>query len=364
MIQLTTLEPTFTVPKTAIGSLLPLSNKTEGMTRTTHIQAATLASHTTSDYTGLIFTGDVMLARHVESLMNREGSQYPYARLSLPELLPGAAIIGNFESAIATEHHQTPNNTLRFSVKRDFLPGLKEAGFTHLSLANNHSLDYGETDFWKGYETFTEAGLVAFGKEDETDTTVSVTYLSTPGGVVSIIALNDSDAHLDRTKAIRTVQEAVQDSDLQFVYIHWGEEYSTSHSQAQETLAGQLVDAGADVIIGHHPHVVQDIGLIEGVPVIYSLGNYIFDQYFSPDVQTGMLVQITFTDIAKIELIPVTSQGTPSQPYLMTGDEKAEFLYTLAKSSEPEYQADIRRGFLPLYKEVASSPKMAMMNSF
>ena len=106
-------------------------------------------------------------------------------------------------------------------------------------------------------------------------------------------------------------------------------------------------DRGADAIIGHHPHVVQDIQVYQGVPVFYSLGNFVFDQYFSSAVQEGLLLKLTLTEAgANYELIPTTSIGSRSRPQLMSPYEREHFLTGLATRSAPKLRTQIHSGYL------------------
>ena len=84
--------------------------------------------------------------------------------------------------------------------------------------------------------------------------------------------------------------------DVVVVSFHWGEEYKTVHNQHQETIARAALDAGADMIAGHHPHVRQDMATYDGKTVVYSLGNFIFDQSFSKETMTGLSVEVTIRD--------------------------------------------------------------------
>ncbi len=150
-------------------------------------------------------------------------------------------------------------------------------------------------------------------------------------------------------------------SDFQIVYVHWGIEYEQESSLAQKKLANRFVEAGADLIIGHHPHVVQEVDYIDGVLVFYSLGNYIFDQYFSDSVQNGLLLHIDLTKNKSISLIPVTSKVNLSQPSYMTTKEHATFLTLLAEKSHLKLKKYIEEGVIPLNINVASSSKIAMI---
>ena len=131
-------------------------------------------------------------------------------------------------------------------------------------------------------------------------------------------------------------------SDMQIVYIHWGDEYEPVHNLEQEQLAKRLIDLGADAIIGHHPHVIQDIGLYKGAPIFYSLGNFIFDQYFSDEVQVGLAVELKIVNNSiSYHLIPFDSTNTPGSPRVMSVDKKIQLFQTLAEKSSPEISQSI-----------------------
>jgi poly-gamma-glutamate synthesis protein (capsule biosynthesis protein) len=117
------------------------------------------------------------------------------------------------------------------------------------------------------------------------------------------------------------------ESHEQIAYIHWGKEYDSVHSKEQEVLAHFLIDNGVDAVIGHHPHVVQDIEVYKGKPIFYSLGNFIFDQYFSDEVQEGLAVRVdTSKDILRYTLIPFESKSIKSQPKLLSLLDKDTYL--------------------------------------
>ena len=147
------------------------------------------------------------------------------------------------------------------------------------------------------------------------------------------------------------------------MYVHWGDEYVLSHNRRQKEAAQRFVEAGADIVVGHHPHVVQDIQLIDGVPVFYSLGNYIFDQYDSVATQEGLLLHLELQENAlAISLVPVSSVGTLSQPGFMSSADHGQFLIDLARRSDKNLQKQIRNGLIVLDEQVASSSKVAIMS--
>ena len=302
-------------------------------------------SDTSSEAARMLFVGDVMLARHVETLMDTEGAYYPFRGVR-DFFGEAVAVVGNFEGAIPPRHVQTPNGAMRFSVDAEIAPVLARTGFTHLSLANNHADDYGETGYHNTRAVLARAGMVAAGHPYEL-TTDDILYQELDGRVVALVPLYAVSGAPDEAALETMLVEATRASDLQVVFVHWGEEYALTASQAQRSLAHTLVDLGADAVIGHHPHVVQDVEVYRNAPVFYSLGNFIFDQYWRSEVEEGLMVALSFTDAhVRYELLPVTSTETPSAPRPMKRVERTQFLNGLANRSEESLRDELRAGVI------------------
>jgi poly-gamma-glutamate synthesis protein (capsule biosynthesis protein) len=288
----------------------------------------------------LLFVGDVLLARDVERRIQSATPDYPYQHLT--SLFADATVIGNFEAAIPATHQATPDFSTVFSVPAGLLPAAREAGFTYWSLANNHSYDFGAAGYEHTVSELTATGFVPFGHP--TDPAAATTYVEQGAYTIALVGLNAVGVTPDITAWQNAVARASQLSDLQIAYVHWGTEYELTHSKTEATLARELVAAGADLIVGHHPHVVQDVGLVAGVPVVYSLGNFIFDQYFSTEVQDGLVLAVAVADGAwQLGFVPVTSRYSRIQPQLMYYQEAEQWLRQLANRSDPEFR-DIARG--------------------
>jgi len=313
-------------------------------------------------YDSLIIVGDVLLSRNIEFLMSQHGADYPYKGLSFSTLARQPAVVGNFESSIPQVHVPTLTNQMRFSVSSNYIPGLATAGFTHLSLANNHTFDFAQTGYDNAKNVLQQNHLSVFGHPKQIDID-AVNFITVQDSVVAVIAAHTLE-QLPAYSELKAVFEyASARSDFQLVYVHWGTEYVSVHNARQREAAERFVDAGADVVIGHHPHVVQDIELINGVPVFYSLGNYIFDQYDSAETQEGLMLHLEFSAAQpNISILPVTSVGTLSQPRFMETKKHATFLENLANRSDPELREFIRSGRILLDVQVASSSKVAMMS--
>jgi poly-gamma-glutamate synthesis protein (capsule biosynthesis protein) len=274
-------------------------------------------------YDAVMFTGDIMLGRNVEKLSAEFGSAYPY--LQLPPSATHTALVGNFESSIPQKHVPAPNGTFAFSVHTKYLPSLKTYGFDYVSLANNHSYDYGVEGFTHAKQSLTSAGMRPFG-DQKNQASSTIEYVTLDNTIIALIGLYAVYGRPTDTDLKVLVDRALLQSELQFVYVHWGDEYELIHNLFQQNLARDMIDLGVDAVIGHHPHVVQDIELYKGAPIFYSLGNFIFDQYFSQDVQTGLMV--TFSEGKtenKFSLAGITSIGTKSQPRMMSEKEQSVF---------------------------------------
>lgn len=309
----------------------------------------------------ILLVGDVMLARNVEFIMQKEGFDYPYKGLNFNDIAINPYVVGNFESSIPRIHVPTEILKMKFSVNPILLSSAWQAGFTHFSLANNHTLDYGKTDFENTKNELTSVGFKVFGYPSKFSTD-SITTLTLENRTVSIIGLHALVQKPSSSEIKNVLNHASKKSDFQIVYVHWGDEYMSKSNEDQKKLAKELVSAGADMIVGHHPHVVQEVELIDGVPVFYSLGNYIFDQYFSTEVQQGLLLHLGFDNQPLIHLIPVTSEHSLSQPTHMNEKETLKFLRELALRSDPSLKDYIQAGVLPLNRSFATSSKMAMIN--
>lgn len=288
--------------------------------------------------------GDVMLARNVEVLSKRNGFDYPYRQLNFVNSETDY-LVGNFESAIPKKHQLTPSFTFNFSTDKRLLPALKEVGFTHLSLANNHTLDYGKDGYLNALSALSKAELEAFGHPTKVDNG-SFSILEVGQTKIAIVGIHTVFGLPNTDDLHKTIANAEKLSDWQIAFVHWGDEYVPAN-QNQRNFAKKLIEDGVDLIVGHHPHIVQGVEKIDGVLVFYSLGNFIFDQYFSTAVQEGLLLSLENTTDKNFSMTlrPVTSVGSLSQPRLMSGDETTNFLNKLAVLSGEEVKEEIENGY-------------------
>lgn len=261
----------------------------------------------------LLFVGDIMLGRYVETLMARNGEDYPFA-LADGTLQGVDTVVANLEGPIVTLHRQTPDDSLHFSFAPTVAALLKRHNIDYATLANNHGFDEGETGFEQTRTYLQNAGIGAFGSGREVGD-VSVLHDVVKGHEVVFVGFHATQASFPKDDAVALLaatRTQYPDAFLAAV-VHWGVEYQATANAFQRALGHAFIDAGADAVFGHHPHVVQDVEEYQGKPIYYSLGNFIFDQYFSSDVQHGLAVKVTLDDQEYVfEELPFESAN--SQP--------------------------------------------------
>ena len=254
--------------------------------------------------------GDIMLNRGVEHQIKKHGDTYIFEALAGEEerFFSGVDIItGNLEGPFVTERVPT-NKSIAFRFDPMLIPMLQRYNFSVLGLANNHSLDMGAKGLKESQDHLRNAGISYYGRQFGVDET-SYTIENVSGVKMGFVGFNDTNAPLNEDDAVRVIEEVVSQVDYVLVSVHWGVEYQTLSHPRQRYLAHLFIDAGADVVIGHHPHVVQEMEIYKNRPIFYSLGNTVFDQYFSKETQEGLAVGIVFAKSGLcFTLIPLESQ--------------------------------------------------------
>ncbi|HTC92662.1 MAG TPA: CapA family protein [Terriglobales bacterium] len=235
----------------------------------------------------LLFTGDIMLARQVQvELKHRHISPWS----GFTQLFAGADWIGgNFEGAIGAQDQCLPGTqNLCFAAPLDSLNLLKSAGFKALSIENNHAGDLGKAGREQTLTQLIDAGVMPLDFEH------SPLFLRFGNITVALVAVSTiaaADGEVQQIPSVELAQKlrlARRLANLVAVSIHWGTELQDWPSQAQRQQASWLVQHGADVIFGHHPHVVQQPECVLGKPVFFSLGNHVFDQKY-PETKDGLI---------------------------------------------------------------------------
>lgn len=295
----------------------------------------------------ILLVGDIMLGRGVEGLIRKNSIYYPFQEIN--QFLRGVDIVfGNLEGPIVSNPPEFPTNSLKFAFNPELIKGIFRSHFNLFSLANNHTPDMGKEGLAETKKWLRKYGM-AFVGNPFSDSSDNLSY-SFIRDNITFLAFNQIFPFIHKEeemmKAIKTVKFLNPDNFL-IVSIHWGEEYQLTNSQTQQKLAYKIIEAGADLIIGHHPHVVQNIEKYRGKLIFYSLGNFIFDQYFSLDTQQGLAVGLEiYPDRLSCRLFPL--QINLSQPALMKQNKASEFLIQLAKRSDDKLVDEIKGGIIKI----------------
>jgi poly-gamma-glutamate capsule biosynthesis protein CapA/YwtB (metallophosphatase superfamily) len=200
------------------------------------------------------------------------------------------------------------------------LSGLKNAGFQLVSLANNHSFDYGQSGFTDTLANLKKYKLDYMGGGANKEEAYGAKTYSIKGRSIKVVAFSrvlpdfswlatDTKPGLangyDLTLIQNTIEKEKKDADFLFVYIHWGVETKRSPEAFQRDWAKTMIDSGADGVIGSHPHVLQGFEYYKGKPIAYSLGNFLFPNYIKGDkAQTGILHLDIQKDNIEMSFVP------------------------------------------------------------
>jgi len=263
----------------------------------------------------IILTGDVLLGRTVmtESLELKD-PLYPFREVG--QVLRDADITFiNLENPII-ENCPLKYSGMVFCANPEMIEGLNFAGVDVVTLANNHSMDYREEGLAQT-ESFLEENGIEF-------TLAGRLVTKKIGGMAfGFLGFNrvgmgeNPEAEKVSRQELDLVRKADPKVDVLIVAVHWGSEYKEHPSDLQRRWAKEFIEAGTDVVVGHHPHVVQDIDRIDGKPVYYSLGNLVFDNMDPKYAETrkGMVARLIYRDgqLIKEELLP-TQTVSRAQP--------------------------------------------------
>lgn len=250
----------------------------------------------------IILTGDVMVGRSVEERADLMGLDYPFKKIS-PVLKSADITIGNLENPLLASGMPEPKMiTLRGHLA--WAGVLKNAGFTVLSLANNHALDYGEGGFNQTIKALEGAGITPIGTGEK------YKVINVRGLRIALVARTafprrTHPSVIKKDELVSAISSAKKEADLVIVSLHWGVEYEDAPTAEQKELADECIKAGADVVFGHHPHVLQGLEVKDGKVVAYSMGNFLFDQGM-PGTCESMILKLTIEGgkIARVDIIP------------------------------------------------------------
>lgn len=305
--------------------------------------------------------GDIMLGRGVGALIGERGAAYPFAAVR-PLLAAADLRFGNLELPL-TERGVAADKDYVFRAPPGAVAALSAAGFTVLSLANNHALDYGPDGMLDTIAALDRAGIAHAGaghtpEEAHRPALLAVkgvrlallAYVNVPDDSITGFQARGTAAAAGRPGVAWGTAEAVRrdvaaakgQADVVIVSLHSGFEYTASPNAVQRELAHAAVEAGAALVLGGHPHVLQGVEFYRGAPIIYSLGNFVFDlddadrrQPGLPSVLTVIFrVTITPRGVTGVRFIPAIIDAREGRPLPVSGVEARPVLQRLYRLTE------------------------------
>jgi len=304
----------------------------------------------------LAAVGDVMLARGVASKIARYGLDYAFGNTG--ERLKRADIaFANLESPFGTTGHPIPNKGIWFRAAPESAKTLVEAGIDVVNLANNHILDYDTPNFLEtlkileenqvrytgGGRNYAEAHRPAVIEKN--GITVAFLGYSAFGDIFWTYSYPRSFSATDNRPGVATlgenhleeirrdIENARRLADVVVVAFHWGDEYVEVPNEGQKRFGRWAIDAGADIVLGSHPHAVQGLELYKGKLIAYSLGNFIMDQK-REITRRSMILELILTrkGVQQVRVVPVRIQE--HQPQIQEGNPAYTLLERIRAISE------------------------------
>lgn len=293
--------------------------------------------------------GDIMLAGKGTGTYTKMGYDYPFASMN-DQLKSGDITIGNLEAPITRRGTEFTGKKFRFRVKPVAARALQKAGFSVLTLANNHMMDYGAVGLEETLRNLDGTNILHTGAGKNLASARKPAIILVGEKTVAFLAYSmtfPSEFYAGRNRAgtapgveshySKDISMVKSRADYVVVSFHWGTEKASTPHPYQISAAHRAIDAGADLVIGHHPHVLQGIELYKKGVIFYSLGNFAFGS-LSRSSDVGALARVILENgIKEVEVITlnVSNIEIRFQPKILDGKRAAEAISRLNQLSKP-----------------------------
>jgi poly-gamma-glutamate synthesis protein (capsule biosynthesis protein) len=311
--------PDETEPKPSENSV-PEDSADSGQPETSAASGSAVDEEAAQEDVTLLFTGDVLLSDYVCANYDREGISGVLDETLLDAMTSADVTTINNEFPFSTRGTQAADKQFTFRVNPSYVSALTDMGVDIAGLANNHVLDYGADALNDTFETLDAAGIDYMGAGTDLSRASALITRQISGQTIGFLAAsrvipvvswdikNASPGVFttyDPALLLEAIAQAKETCDYVVVLVHWGIERNEYPEDYETELAHQYIDAGADLIIGSHPHVLQGISYYKGKPIFYSLGNFIFNQ----SIPKTMAVSVTLSDsdTPLLQLIPAAA---------------------------------------------------------
>lgn len=323
--------------------------------------------------------GDIMLGEQhlcnnfgVKNIIRENGADFLFEEVS-PLFMDADIVFGNLECSIIDS--KSSNGPTFFSMEPDAIGGLANAHFNVLSVANNHIMEHSRRSFLHTVQALEKNKITPVGIRGKVD------VLNIKGCRIAFLAYSFIEDHIadvcynkiySKEAIIKDIQKIRPISDLIVVSLHWGCEYVPYPSPDQIRIGRNLIDAGANIIFGGHPHVTQSYEIYRNQPIFYSLGNFVFDDTYIPATRESFIAEITFYGSWKsmdTNILPVIINEdnyqprpiTPLQTDTITSIDKIRKVFE--DRSLSDYEKSIGDYDL-LYRRYKKSAKLSMKVHF
>ncbi|MBE0475580.1 MAG: CapA family protein [Coriobacteriia bacterium] len=293
--------------------------------------------------------GDMIFDRKVAALIAASGGEAPLARVA-PLLARADIAVGNLESPLASGGTRKADKDVTFRGDPRGIEGLRLAGFDFLSLANNHALDYGPEALAETVAALDAAAIGHAGAGGDREAAwrpaiaerhgASVAFLSfshiLPAGFIATSGkAGIAQGRENMPAVLEAIRAAKEEHDYVLVSFHWGVEYADHANGDQVRDAKAAVDAGADMVLAHHPHVIQGVQRYRGALIAYSTGDFVFDHYSRKTGEAFILdAELGPDGVGDVSFTPVYLDGN-GRPDVVTGPEARVILQRLRDISAP-----------------------------
>lgn len=308
------------------------------------------AEEVDNEYIILSIAGDVMMDSSVRSQVNKHGYDYPWEMVKEHFQKSHLGIV-NLETSITRRGTKWPDKAFNFRSDPKNLNPMKEAGVDVVTLANNHILDYGNQGFIDTLDHLKRRSIPYAGGGRNKAEALEGTIIEKEGVKIGVLSFSRvvPDVRWYATNKrpgivgaydcctqdmMKRIKEMKEEVDILVLSLHWGVERSTKPRKQEIAVAKNAIDAGADVIMGHHPHVLQGIEIYKDKPIFYSLGNFVFGGR-DKLTRTTMIGQINIKDkqIHSVEIIPCKIVN--GRPVFVIEKEKAQAINYIRNLSKP-----------------------------
>lgn len=296
----------------------------------------------------LSFVGDMMFDKSVAGFIKSKGEDYVFEGYE-KQFKSSDIVFGNLETALSGRGQPIKEKEYTFRSSPKLTPHLKKHNFTALSIANNHVLDYGPTAFTDTMQLLKENGISYGGGGYNKQEASNGVVVEKKGVKIGFIAFTRVTPSVDwyagakkpgiigaykahEAEVLEAVKNLNEKCDLLVVSLHWGKEGSIVVRKEETELAHKLVDSGADVIVGHHPHVVQGMEMYNDRPIFYSLGNFFFTTSYSEICNKTIMATVRYDSkgvLRSVNAVPGTIRS--GRPFPMEEAEKQKFIEYLNK---------------------------------